>query len=239
MGALPHLLLFDIDGTLLNTEGAGMLAFSSAFEHLYPEQVASCGGVPDIDFAGSTDSGIVMGIFEQLGIEDSSAERKCFYATYLDFLRLNLGEPGARGSLLDGVAELLGKLQEDYHDDRVLPGLLTGNIAAGATMKTDYYGISGYFRFGSYGDDHHDRDQLGPVAVQRASGFLGRDLSAAPVTVIGDTVKDIRCARAFGARVVAVASGSISAGELAGHDPDVLLETLSDVTEVLALLGIA
>ena len=239
MGALPHLLLFDIDGTLLNTEGAGMLAFSSAFEHLYPEQVASCGGVPDIDFAGSTDSGIVMGMFAELGIADSSSQRERFYAVYLSFLRRNLGEPGITGSLLGGVAGLLKHLAEDVGGTAVLPGLLTGNIAAGATMKTDYYGISGYFRFGSYGDDHHDRDQLGPVAVQRASGFLGRDLSAAPVTVIGDTVKDIRCARAFGARVVAVASGSISAGELAGHDPDVLLETLSDVTEVLALLGIA
>ena len=239
MAALPHLLLFDIDGTLLNTEGAGMLAFASTFEHLYPERVAACGGVPDIDFSGSTDSGIVMGIFTKLGIEDSSAERECFYATYLDFLRLNLGEPGARGSLLDGVSELLGKLQGNDHDGRVLPGLLTGNIAAGATMKTDYYGISGHFHFGAYGDDHHDRNQLGPVAVQRASVFLGQDLASAPVTVIGDTVKDIRCARAFGARVVAVASGGIPAHELAAHEPDILLESLGDVEAVLSQLQLA
>jgi phosphoglycolate phosphatase len=239
MGELPHLLLFDIDGTLLNTEGAGMRAFSSAFEQLYPTQVAAYGGVPGIDFAGSTDSGIVMGMFAELGIADSISQRERFYASYLGFLRHNLGEPGTTGSLLDGVTGLLGQLTGDHYVARVLPGLLTGNIAAGARIKTDYYGISGYFRFGSYGDDHHDRNQLGPVAVNRASDLLGRDLSAAPVTVIGDTVKDIRCARAFGARVVAVASGSISAGELAGHDPDVLLETLSDVTEVLSLLGIA
>ncbi|MCP4848275.1 MAG: HAD hydrolase-like protein [Verrucomicrobiaceae bacterium] len=239
MGALPHLLLFDIDGTLLNTGGAGMRAFALALEHLYPEQVAACGGVPDIDFAGSTDSGIVMGIFAKMGMEDSGAERARFYASYLDFLRLNLGEPGAGGSLLDGVAELLGKLQGNDYDNRVLSGLLTGNIAAGATMKTDHYGISGYFHFGAYGDDHHDRNQLGPVAVQRASGFWGQDLSAAPVTVIGDTVKDIRCARAFGARVVAVASGCIPVHELAAHEPDILLESLGDVDAVLSQLQLA
>ena len=238
MGTLPHLLLFDIDGTLINTQGAGMRAFTSAFEQLYPEQVAACGGVPGIDFAGSTDSGIVMGMFAELGIDDSNSQRERFYAVYLSFLRRNLGEPGITGSLLGGVAGLLGHLAEDVGGTAVLPGLLTGNIAAGARIKTDYYGISGHFRFGSYGDDHHDRNQLGPVAVNRASDLLGRDLSSAPVTVIGDTAKDICCARAFGARVVAVASGSISARELAGHDPDVLLENLDDVPGVLALLGV-
>mgnify|MGYP002039738356 CR=1 FL=1 len=106
-------------------------------------------------------------------------------------------------------------------------------------MKTDYYGISGYFHFGAYGDDHHDRNQLGPVAVQRASVFLGEDLSSAPVTVIGDTVKDIRCARAFGARVLAVATGSVSLHELSGHEPDILLESLGDVAGVLAQLQLS
>ena len=239
MGAPPHLLLFDIDGTLLNTEGAGMRAFTSAFEQLYPAQVAACGGVPGIDFAGSTDSGIVMRMFTELGIIDSSSERERFYACYLGFLQRNLGEPGATGSLLDGVAGLLGQLAGDHYVSSVLTGLLTGNIAAGARIKTDYYGISGHFHFGAYGDDHHDRNQLGPVAVQRASGFLGENLSAAPVTVIGDTVKDIRCARAFGARVVAVASGSIPAHELAAHEPDILLESLGDVDAVLSQLQLA
>ena len=239
MGAPPHLLLFDIDGTLLNTEGAGMRAFISAFEQLYPAQVAACGGVPGIDFAGSTDSGIVMRTFSELGIIDSSSERERFYACYLGFLHRNLGEPGATGSLLAGVAGLLGQLAGEHYVSSVLPGLLTGNIAAGARIKTDYYGISGYFRFGAYGDDHHDRDQLGPVAVNRASDLLGRDLASAPVTVIGDTVKDIRCARAFGARVVAVASGSIPAHELAAHEPDILLESLGDVEAVLSQLQLA
>ena len=220
MGALPHLLLFDIDGTLLNTGGAGMRAFVTAFEDLYPDKVAGQGGVPDIDFAGSTDSGIVMGMFEQLKITDSSEERERFYETYLGLLKANMNASTDKGGLLNGVGELLESLNGYYRDGKVLPGLLTGN-------------------FGAYGDDHHDRNRLGPVAVQRASDFFGRDLISATVTVIGDTVKDIRCARAFGARVLAVATGSISLSELAGHEPDILLETLEDVDGVLAQLRIS
>ena len=239
MGALPHLLLFDIDGTLLNTGGAGMRAFVTAFEELYPDKVAGQGGVPDIDFAGSTDSGIVMGMFEQLQIADSSEERERFYETYLGLLKANMNASTDKGSLLNGVGELLERLNGYYRDGKVLPGLLTGNNAAGARVKTDCYGVSEYFHFGAYGDDHHDRNQLGPVAVQRASDFFGRDLTSAPVTVIGDTVKDIRCARAFGAHVLAVATGSISLSELGVHEPDILLETLGDVDGVLAQLRIS
>ena len=239
MEALPHLLLFDIDGTLLNTGGAGMRAFGSAFEHLYPDEVKGRGGVPDIDFAGSTDSGIVMGMFAQLGIVDSQGERERFYETYLGLLKANMDSPSGNGSLLEGVAELLERLKGYYREGKVLPGLLTGNIAAGARVKTDHYGVSENFHFGAYGDDHHDRDQLGPVAVRRASDFFGRDLSLAPVTVIGDTVKDIRWARAFGARVLAVATGSVSLRELSGHEPDILLENLGDVAGVLAQLQLS
>jgi len=239
MGALPHLLLFDIDGTLLNTGGAGMRAFVTAFEDLYPDKVAGQGGVPDIDFAGSTDSGIVMGMFEQLQIADSSEERERFYEAYLGLLKANMNTSTDKGALLNGVGELLESLNGYYREGRVLLGLLTGNIAAGARVKTDCYGVSEYFHFGAYGDDHHDRNRLGPVAVQRASDFFGRDLTSAPVTVIGDTVKDIRCARAFGAHVLAVATGSISLSELGVHEPDILLETLEDVDGVLAQLRIS
>ena len=144
-----------------------------------------------------------------------------------------------KGALLNGVGELLESLNGYYREGRVLLGLLTGNIAAGARVKTDCYGVSEYFHFGAYGDDHHDRNRLGPVAVQRASDFFGRDLTSAPVTVIGDTVKDIRCARAFGAHVLAVATGSISLSELGVHEPDILLETLEDVDGVLAQLRIS
>jgi phosphoglycolate phosphatase-like HAD superfamily hydrolase len=233
----PHLLLFDIDGTLVDTGGAGMAAIGAALAELYPEQVRAIGGPPPLDLAGSTDSGIAMQLFAMVGIADTPAERARFYAAYLAHLHRNLGAPGTRGRLLDGVAALLRELAAPVADGAVLVGLLTGNIAPGARAKVDYYGVGGHFSFGAYGDDHHDRDRLGPVAVGRAGELLGRDLSAAPATVIGDTAKDIRCARAMGARAVAVASGSVARDELAAHQPDALLPDLADTSSALRALG--
>jgi phosphoglycolate phosphatase-like HAD superfamily hydrolase len=238
MATHPHLLLFDIDGTLIDSGSAGMSAIKKALAELYPSQVEAIGGAPDLDLAGSTDSGIAMDMFGRLGVEDTPAERERFYTTYLGHLRTNLGEPGTRGRLLDGVGALLGSLAERQSDGEVLIGLLTGNIADGARVKVDYYGVGEHFSWGAYGDDHHDRNRLGPVAVKRAGEHLGRALESAPATVIGDTPKDIRCARAMGARVLAVATGGVSEQALAEHSPDVLLPDLADRDVVLgALLG--
>ncbi len=233
----PHLLLFDIDGTLLDTGGAGMAALVTAREELYPEEVRRAGGAPELDLAGSTDSGIVIELFRKIGIPDCDAERARFYACYLGHLRRNLRDPDGAGRLLPGVAELLVALEGDVAAGRVLVGLLTGNIAEGARAKVEHYGVGGHFPFGSFGDDHHDRDELGPVAVARAESHSGLDLSGAAVTVVGDTPKDIRCARAFGARAVAVATGSVDAGGLAEHRPDVLLRDLADTAGVMSAFG--
>jgi phosphoglycolate phosphatase-like HAD superfamily hydrolase len=222
----PHLLLFDIDGTLVDTGGVGMSALQSAFAELYPEEVEAIGGAPELDLAGSTDSGIAMELFGKIGLEDSPAERERFFGRYLENLHQGFGEPGSRGILLKGVKSLLAELARV---EELALGLLTGNIAGGARAKVDYYGIGHHFSWGAYGDDHHDRDQLGPIAVGRAEEHLGRDLSAARATVIGDTPKDIKCARAMGARVVAVATGRFSEAELAAYQPDVLLPDLADV----------
>ncbi len=234
----PHILLFDIDGTLVNTGGAGMRALVQAVESLYPDRVEAAGGTPQLDLAGSTDSGLVMQIFAELGVVDSPGERERFYDSYLAHLRANLGERGTNGTLLAGVVPLLDHLAPLSGAGEVMVGLLTGNTAEGARVKMDYYGVASHFPFGSFGDDHHDRDQLGPIAVRRAGDHSGRDLSKAPVTVIGDTPKDIRCARAFGARVLAVASGGVERDALAAYEPDVLLPDLADLKEVISALGL-
>ena len=236
MSAHPHLLLFDIDGTLVDTGGAGMAAIVSAREELYAENLRHV-SAPELDLAGSTDAGIVMEMFAKIGVDDSDEERGRFYRCYLGHLLKNLGEPGTRGVLLPGVGELLEALDAEVSSGRALVGLLTGNIAKGARVKVDYYGVGRHFAFGSYGDDHHDRDLLGPIAVGRAGDHSGMDLGAAPVTVIGDTAKDIRCARAFGARVVAVATGSVSRRSLGELAPDVLLDDLADTGRAMAALG--
>ena len=238
MAEQPHLLLFDIDGTLVDTGGAGMRALVQAVGELYPDRVEAAGGSPQLDLAGSTDSGLAMQIFAELGVTDSPAERQLFFGSYLSHLRANLGEPGTNGTLLAGVTALLDHLAPLSRAGEVMVGLLTGNIAEGARVKMDYYGVAPHFPFGSFGDDHHDRDRLGPIAVRRAGDHLGHDLGAAPVTVIGDTPKDIRCARAFGARVLAVASGGVERQALAAHDPDVLLPDLADLDKVISALGL-
>lgn len=115
--------------------------------------------------------------------------------------------------MLDGLAAA----------DGVTVGLLTGNIARGADLKMRRYGLARHFSFGAYGCDHRDRNRLGPVAMERAARHAGRGFSAAETLVIGDTPKDIACAKAMGASCLAVATGRFSVEELnaAGADETV------------------
>lgn len=228
MPDLPQVILFDIDGTLLSTGGAGMKAFYSAIENNYPSQLKKCGGSLTLDMAGSTDYGLVIEIFEALGIEDSATERESFFAQYLHCLEHNLSDPSYIGSLMPGITELLERLSYEANNGKLILGLLTGNIAAGAALKLKKYRVDKYFCFGAYGDDHHDRNELGPIALKRGGSYHELELARAPVTVIGDTPKDIYCARAMAAQAVAVSSGSISHQELANYDPDVLFKDFTD-----------
>ncbi|MDC0048845.1 HAD hydrolase-like protein [Verrucomicrobia bacterium] len=228
MSDLPQVILFDIDGTLLSTGGAGMKAFYSAIENNYPAQLKKCGGSLTLDMAGSTDSGLVIEIFAALGIEDSATERESFFAEYLQCLKNNLSDPSYTGSLMPGISELLDRLSYEANNGKLILGLLTGNIFAGAALKLKKYRVDEYFFFGAYGDDHHDRNELGPIALKRGGSYHKLELTGAPVTVIGDTPKDIYCARAMGAQAVAVSSGSISHQELANYDPDLLFKDFTD-----------
>ncbi len=213
------LILFDIDGTLIDSGGAGMTSISETALLLYG------GEGPALDLAGSTDKGVVMGIWDHFGLEHEPAEFGRFYETYLGRLAENLASGRFSDvGVLPGSHDLIAKLLAEGHS----LGLLTGNIAAGAKAKTEHYGLGGHFSFGSYGDDHHDRNELGPIALRRALEVTGKAFSAEETLVIGDTPKDIACARAFGAKVVAVATGRFSAGELAAPDPDHVLESLED-----------
>ncbi|NRB44348.1 MAG: HAD hydrolase-like protein [Verrucomicrobiales bacterium] len=233
MPDLPRVILFDIDGTLLSTGGAGIKAFYHAIEENYPSQLRKCGGSLHLEMAGSTDSGLVIEIFKALGIEDTVTDRKSFFAKYIQCLENNLSDQSFSGFLMPGIAELLEKLSCQANKGKLILGLLTGNIAAGAELKLKKYGVNKYFCFGAYGDDHHDRNELGSIALKRAGSYYGLELARASVTVIGDTPKDIYCARAMGAQAVAVASGSISHKELANHDPDLLFEDFADYEEAL------
>lgn len=205
MSAFAKLWLFDIDGTLVDTGGAGMRSLQeAAVEHFGDPG-------PPLDLAGSTDLGVLGGIYRHFGLSPAAGDGELFFASYLRRLEWNLVHGGFSGRVLPGVEDLLRELDARHG---VSVGLLTGNLAAGAAAKMRHFGLDRYFAFGAYGCDHADRNLLGPVALQRAARHVGRDFSPLETLVIGDTPKDIACARAMGAPCLAVATGAFSRDQL-------------------------
>jgi phosphoglycolate phosphatase-like HAD superfamily hydrolase len=222
-----HILLFDIDGTLILTGGAGQAALEATLELQFG--VRELKG--SVSFSGRTDRAIVSELFSAHAIEDSQENWQRFLAVYPVQLRRRL--PIHQGQVLPGVRTLLEKLDGLDH---VALGLLTGNVRTGALLKLDYYGLVQHFRFGAYGDDYLERDQVAHEALRSAREHLGGAAHEARVIVIGDTPHDVRCGRAIGASVVAVATGLQQLDVLAAADPDLLLEDLLDPSPLLRLI---
>ncbi len=219
--------LFDIDGTLINTGGAGSAAIGQAFG-----QVFGVDNLAGVHTVGRTDRGIAAELFSVHGVEDSTDNWQRFRAVYLEHLHENLQQ--REGRVLAGVVELLEHLAG--HDD-VAVGLLTGNVAEGARIKLEYYCLMQHFAFGGYGDEHPGRDDVARETLRVAQSHLGRTIAGHEVCVIGDTPHDVRCARAIGARAVAVSSGFCSAEELSAAEPDVLVESLADPAVLRAIFA--
>ena len=223
-----RLLLFDIDGTLIHSGGAGIEALKCAFKERF--------GIDDdlsgIEIAGMTDSGIVVSILNKHKIPVTTENVSAFLDSYVHFLSLEL--PRRKGKLLPGVLKLLEKLKLRPH---VVLGLLTGNVSRGARLKLEHYGVWRFFEFGAFADDHRDRNELGRFARARAKEKHGREFAASEIDIVGDTPRDIDCGRALGARTVAVATGSWSRHALAKHKPDFLIDDLSDVDTIIDTLG--
>ena len=223
-----RLLLFDIDGTLIHSGGAGVHALRSAFK----ERFDINDDLQDIEIAGMTDSGIVVSILNKHKIPATNENVSAFLDSYVHFLSQEL--PRRKGKLLPGVLELLRYLKSRPH---LVLALLTGNVSRGARLKLEHYGVWHFFEFGAFADDHRDRNRLGPFARARAKEKHGREFSASEIDVIGDTPRDIACGKALGARTVAVATGTWSRDRLAKYNPDFLIEDLSDVERVIHTLG--
>ncbi|MGB1130650.1 MAG: HAD family hydrolase [Haloferula sp.] len=215
--AKVSLWLFDIDGTLVDTGGAGMAALQQATEHFFGEPG------PPLDLAGATDSGLVAGLFEHFGRSFGEEAFRDYCEVYLERLEWNLAHGGFTGKALPGA---LGVLDHLAGEADITVGLLTGNVEAGALAKMRHYGMDHHFGFGAYGCDHADRNLLGPVALERAGRHAGRSFSPEETLVIGDTPKDIACAAAMGARCLAVATGAFDATGLEGADH--VAESLED-----------
>jgi phosphoglycolate phosphatase-like HAD superfamily hydrolase len=223
-----RLLLFDIDGTLIHSGGAGVHALIHAFK----ERFGVNDDLDDIEIAGMTDSGIVVSILNKHKIPATNENLSAFLDSYVHFLSLEL--PRRKGKLLPGVLELLERLKTRPH---VVLALLTGNVSRGARLKLEHYGVWHFFEFGAFADDHRDRNELGRFARARAKEKHGQEFAASEIDVIGDTPRDIACGKALGARTIAVATGTWGREELAKHHPDFLIDDLSNVETIMDTLG--
>ncbi len=224
------LLLFDIDGTLLLTERAGVQAMQEAGRALYGERFS----LEKIDLAGRLDPHIWRDGLARIGMDPSEELHARFQSEYERALVTRLrARPTARA--LPGVLALLAHLRG--LEDTTL-GLVTGNYAATGSIKLRAAGIDpAWFPVAAWGGDGDHRRELPPVAMRRFAERAGRPIDAARVVVIGDTPSDIDCAHASGCRAVAVATGpSFTAAALLAHEPDLLLEDLSDGQPLLTWL---
>ncbi len=216
---MKKLILFDIDGTLIDTHGAGLFALKQATEEMFQKKA------PSFDIHGNTDSALVTHVFQHYGIAQDAETTEEFYSIYLKKLQTNLNSDDYKGKLLEGVIDLLESLR--YREDIEL-SLLTGNLARGADVKIKHHKIGQYFSFGAFGDDHYDRNSLGPIALKRAELATGYPFKAEDTIIVGDTIRDIDCAKSLGCRVLAVATGAVSMDHLKAQGADLVLSSIGD-----------
>jgi phosphoglycolate phosphatase len=218
--------LFDIDGTLLASGGAGKAALELAFTEEFNVTLRV-----QIPYSGRTDRAIARELLQKHEIEVTPDNWQRLRDGYLARLPNSLNRH--HGRVLPGILALLKTLQG--RDDIAL-GLLTGNVRAGARVKLGHYGLFDHFAFGGFGDLHFDRDDVAREALVEARTHLGADLAPERIWVIGDTPLDVRCARAIGAKVLAVATGVHSLEQIEESAPDLMLADLSDPSSFLERL---
>jgi phosphoglycolate phosphatase len=224
------LVLFDVDGTLLTANGAGRRALDRALRDVY----GTAGPIDAYDFRGGTDPQIIRDLLRQAGLGDQviAADEMAVYRRYEALLETEIGD-GRGVTLYPGIRDLVETLAAR---DDVVVGLLTGNIEAGARIKLRPTGLWPHFRLGAYGSDDADRTRLPLVAANRAERLVGRAFRGPDTVIIGDTPRDIGCARAFGATAIAVATGWHSIEDLTVHRPDHVFVDLSDRELALAAM---
>jgi phosphoglycolate phosphatase-like HAD superfamily hydrolase len=231
---VSRLVLFDIDGTILLTAGAGRRAILAALT----EEMDDHEAFDRIRFDGKTDPQIVAELLEAAGDpnprEPTRLREVC--RRYVGHLARELERPTTHTTLMPGVRPLLDRLEAEAG---LVLGLLTGNVADGAALKLRSGGIDpGRFRVGAFGSDSAHRSDLPAIAARRAEPMFGRVPAGADVVIIGDTPADIHCGAALSARAVAVATGGYTVADLAACGPHAVFENLSDTARVMeAILG--
>jgi len=223
-----RLVLFDIDGTLLNSGGMGRASMRRALGMIFGSP-----GNPSYRYDGKTDKQIVRDVMRLEGHTDEHIDSRMEKLIELYLEGLRTGAEGGKFNVrpLEGVVELLDALEQ--RDDVVL-GLLTGNVEPGARIKLTAAGLDpDRFRINAFGSDHEHRPQLPAIAQRRASETLGLDIAGDRVVVIGDTPADIECGRSLGAKAIGVASGHYTVEQLQAHNPYAVFPSLKDTQRVL------
>lgn len=226
---MPHLLLFDIDGTLVLTGGAGGRAMARAFRDVFHVGDAFSG----IPMPGRTDPQILADAAARAGLAMDEGVLSRFRQRYAACLREEIHEPGPRKGVLPGVRPLLDALRS--RQDAFL-AVLTGNYADAARIKLEYFDLWRCFACGAYGEDAAARAELVPVAVERARACGAPAAALDRVVIVGDTPLDVACAHSGGAVAVAVATGGHSVQELVDSGAEVVFEDLTDTRRFLDLL---
>jgi phosphoglycolate phosphatase len=224
--AKKRLFLFDIDGTLITAGGAGARSLDRAFYALFGIGNA----FKSVKMSGKTDIQIIKeGLrLHELPCVDGTIEK--MKAMYLEFLREEINNPWKK--MKPGIAELLALLK----DDAKPLGLLTGNLEDGAGIKLKPFGLNKYFMDGAFGSDHEERDELLPIAIKKFSR-KGLAFSPTDCIVVGDTPRDVRCAKIYSALSVAVATGPYSKEELLRTEADIVLESFEEAEKCAVMLG--
>ncbi len=217
-----RLVLFDIDGTLVHTGGAGVKAFAKVFQ----VEFNAHDHLEKLKFAGRTDTSLVREFFSYHDIEPTKENFARFFEHYVFWLDYILNH--SHTEACPGVWEFIGAL-------KALPkppllGLLTGNIQLGAEIKLRHFDLWKEFETGAFADDNENRDLIAVAARERGRRILGSDLRDDEILVIGDTPFDIRCGRAINAKVLAVATGGATLEELKKHSPDWAVKDLREIT---------
>jgi phosphoglycolate phosphatase len=226
-----RVVLFDIDGTLLNTDGAGRRAMEHAMFSVFGVR-----GVDGYRYDGKTDRQIVREQLLQLGHAPTTIDdgMDTVLTRYLERLGDELERSAPAHVVHRGVKPLLASLQSDA---RVVVGLLTGNVEAGAMAKLEATGIgTSFFRIGAFGSDHEIRAELPEIARQRASAHVGATVDGRDLVIIGDTPADMTCGRGVGARAIGVTTGRFTRDALAEYTPAAVFDALDDVDAVTAAI---
>jgi phosphoglycolate phosphatase len=230
-----RIILWDIDGTLVRTRRAGV--FKDYTTPAFVRVFGTAGRLHELSVSGMTDLQIVAEALREEGFNEAQIRERApeLSALYLEELeRLTRGEDVYYA--LPGAREALEAIERNQ---RYLNSLLTGNVESAARLKLRVVGLEHFFRLpGAFGEDSHDRRDLPALALERISRHLCVELKPEQLIVIGDTPNDIACARHFGARSVAVATGrTYRAEDLLPHEPDALLDDLTDTELVLRTLA--